>query len=118
MIRIKKMLIFLIVLCVFMIGATVSYAQSNGYTMIVKNAVLYRYPSITTEVIYNIDGKQEIEIIRQYNDAWYKVHYKDKTGYVQAELVRNTMFVIEYDHVYAAPTKIRTLIELKNGSEV
>ena len=81
--KLKKVsIIFLVIFCFF-----VSCVYASTATVNVSAARLRKEANTNSNVITKIYKNEKIEILEKEDD-WYKVKYKDKTGYLKKDLVK------------------------------
>ena len=80
---VKIALMIIIFLCVF----TVSSIAAITGKVTVDNIRLRKEPNTESKILALISINEKVEVIETYEE-WYKISYKDKTGYTKKEFIK------------------------------
>lgn len=85
-INIKSIIFMIIISIITMLFINISFATNKG-KIAVETAKLREKPNTDSKVLELASAGEEIEILEEV-DSWYKVKYKNITGYLRTDLVQ------------------------------
>lgn len=80
-------LVFIIILIIAIVLCIKSFATTTTGTITEITVNMREKPSTTSKVIMYVTQDDKVEVLEKTGD-WYKIKYKNKTGYVSAEFVK------------------------------
>lgn len=85
-INIKSIIFMIVISIITMLFINISFATNKG-KIAVETAKLREKPNTDSKVLELASAGEEIEILEEV-DSWYKVKYKNITGYLRTDLVQ------------------------------
>ena len=85
-INIKSIIFMIIIAIISLLFINISFATNKG-KIAVETAKLRQEPNTESKVLELVSFGEELEILEEV-DSWYKVKYKNITGYLRTDLVQ------------------------------